>query len=52
MSDGSVVVAEGLGREFEAGGRTVAALSDVDLRPPAESSPSSTAARGRARRRF
>jgi putative ABC transport system ATP-binding protein len=34
MNDGPVVVTEGLGREFEAGGRTVPALRDVDLRLP------------------
>jgi putative ABC transport system ATP-binding protein len=34
MRNGSVVVAEGLVREFEVGGRTVSALRDVDLRLP------------------
>jgi putative ABC transport system ATP-binding protein len=36
MNDRPVVVTEGLGREFEAGGHTVPALRDVDLRLPRE----------------
>jgi putative ABC transport system ATP-binding protein len=34
MREDAVVVTEGLGREFEAGGRAVPALTDVDLRLP------------------